>query len=149
MHQQSGSGRNDGGDEVKAVTLWQPWASLIAWGEKQYETRSWGTAYRGDLAIHAGKHLERYSSFWHELYSKYDLINVPLGMIVAVVRLETVIRMDRNLIAMVSNQEYSVGNWEEGRWAWLLTDIRPLAEPILAKGKQGLWTWDDLPGEIR
>ena len=40
---------------IKALTLWQPWASLIAWGEKQYETRSWSTEYRGLLAIHASK----------------------------------------------------------------------------------------------
>lgn len=38
---------------MKALTLWQPWASLIALGEKRYETRSWATSYRGLLAIHA------------------------------------------------------------------------------------------------
>jgi len=39
---------------MKAITLWQPWASLIALGEKTIETRSWSTKYRGPLAIHAG-----------------------------------------------------------------------------------------------
>ena len=39
---------------MKALTLWQPWASLIAWGEKRYETRSYGISHRGTLAIHAG-----------------------------------------------------------------------------------------------
>ncbi len=41
--------------EVRVITLWQPWASLIALGLKQYETRRWGTNYRGKLAIHAAK----------------------------------------------------------------------------------------------
>lgn len=38
---------------MKALTIWQPWASLIACGVKQYETRSWPTKYRGPIAIHA------------------------------------------------------------------------------------------------
>lgn len=39
---------------MKVLTLHQPWASLIALGVKTIETRSWSTAYRGPLAIHAG-----------------------------------------------------------------------------------------------
>ncbi|UWG96803.1 ASCH domain-containing protein [Dehalobacter sp. DCM] len=38
---------------MKAITLWQPWASLLACGAKKYETRSWDTSYRGPIAIHA------------------------------------------------------------------------------------------------
>ena len=38
---------------MKALTIWQPWASLIACGAKRYETRSWPTKYRGPIAIHA------------------------------------------------------------------------------------------------
>jgi hypothetical protein len=38
---------------MKALTLHQPWASLIAEGVKTIETRSWSTKYRGPLAIHA------------------------------------------------------------------------------------------------
>ena len=38
---------------MKALTVWQPWASLIALGVKTIETRSWHTSYRGPLAIHA------------------------------------------------------------------------------------------------
>lgn len=40
---------------MKAITIRQPWAGLIAVGEKVYETRSWPTKYRGPIAIHAGK----------------------------------------------------------------------------------------------
>lgn len=40
---------------MRALTLHQPWASLIAVGAKSIETRSWRTNYRGPLAIHAGK----------------------------------------------------------------------------------------------
>src|SRR5690348_441422 len=40
---------------MKAITLTQPWATLVAVGEKRIETRSWSTSYRGLLAIHAAK----------------------------------------------------------------------------------------------
>ncbi|TRU31740.1 MAG: ASCH domain-containing protein [Microcystis aeruginosa Ma_QC_B_20070730_S2] len=40
---------------MKAISLWQPWASLVANGLKLYETRGWPTKYRGVLAIHAAK----------------------------------------------------------------------------------------------
>lgn len=38
---------------MKAITLHQPWATLISLGVKSIETRSWSTSYRGPLAIHA------------------------------------------------------------------------------------------------
>lgn len=38
---------------MKAITVWQPWASLIACGAKEFETRGWATSYRGPIAIHA------------------------------------------------------------------------------------------------
>lgn len=41
--------------EYKTITLWQPYATLVATGIKQYETRSWPTNYRGPLLIHAAK----------------------------------------------------------------------------------------------
>ena len=40
---------------MKALTLTQPWASLVACGAKTIETRSWRTPYRGPVAIHAAK----------------------------------------------------------------------------------------------
>lgn len=40
---------------MKALTIHQPWASLIIAGVKRFETRPMRTHYRGTLAIHAGK----------------------------------------------------------------------------------------------
>jgi len=39
---------------MKAITVYQPWAQLLAIGAKKYETRGWATQYRGPIAIHAG-----------------------------------------------------------------------------------------------
>lgn len=40
---------------MKAITILQPYARLIACGAKKIETRGWATGYRGPIAIHAGK----------------------------------------------------------------------------------------------
>jgi len=40
---------------MKAITIYQPYASLIAVKAKNFETRSWYTPYRGTIAIHAAK----------------------------------------------------------------------------------------------
>lgn len=44
---------------MKALTIHQPWASLIAYGFKRFETRGWRTNYRGLVAIHAGKWVDQ------------------------------------------------------------------------------------------
>lgn len=40
---------------MKAITVWQPWATLLGTGQKHNETRSWRTSYRGEILIHAAK----------------------------------------------------------------------------------------------
>ena len=40
---------------MKLISLWEPWATLLATGQKRIETRSWSTDYRGPVAIHAFK----------------------------------------------------------------------------------------------
>lgn len=40
---------------MKALTIKQPWASLIVHGIKDIENRTWRTDYRGPLLIHASK----------------------------------------------------------------------------------------------
>ena len=40
---------------MKAITIHQPWVQLLILGEKVHETRSWKTAHRGPIAIHAAR----------------------------------------------------------------------------------------------
>ena len=38
-------------------------------------------------------------------------------------------------------KEYICGEYKEGRYAWLLSDIQALDEFIPAKGKLGIWNY--------
>jgi activating signal cointegrator 1 len=44
--------------DYTVLTLTQPYATLVTLGAKRFETRNWGTRYRGTLLIHAGKGLD-------------------------------------------------------------------------------------------
>src|SRR6202030_2406661 len=50
-----------GAPPMKALTLTQPWATLVAIGAKRIETRSWPTLYRGPLAIYAAKRFPKWA----------------------------------------------------------------------------------------
>jgi hypothetical protein len=86
---------------VKAITLWQPWAQLVALGAKRLETRSWSTKYRGPLAIHAAQAFPTGSramvgepEFFGALRTpdgfRYHEHNLPRGAVVAVAQLVAV-----------------------------------------------------------
>lgn len=90
---------------MRAITLHQPWASLVATGAKSIETRSWSTKHRGPIAIHAAKGLGRTISeyvklcntepFWSCL--RGDAIDYTVrGAVVAVADLVACIRMGQS-----------------------------------------------------
>ena len=146
---------------MKALSLTQPWASLVAVGAKRIETRSWGTGYRGLLAIHASKAMPRecrdlcltepFASTLrsHDLWGAADG-ELPRGSLVAIAWLFTVKEIDPVSFAAWfrdpgNARELAFGNYETGRFAWALTDVRALPEPIPCRGALGLW---EVPAEI-
>lgn len=56
---------------MKAISLWQPWASAVAIGAKRIETRGWPTNYRGPLAIHASKRRSKSELFYYSCISPW------------------------------------------------------------------------------
>lgn len=131
---------------VKALTLWQPWATLIALGEKQYETRGWVTPYRGPLVIHASKRevtradLEAIWPVYQRVMARHGTPALPFGAAVCVVDLVDVIPVER-LRAALSLQERAFGGYAPGRFAWKLAYVRVFEPPVAARGAQGLWDW--------
>ena len=143
---------------MKALTLTQPWATLVAIGAKQWETRSWETPYRGPLAIHAAKgwtsadrRLVREDQFFGLALALAGIIDpeqLPRGAVVAMVDLVSV-RFTGQLspgnswpqpwIAELGDDERHVGNYSPRRYGWKLSNVRRLREPIPARGALGLW----------
>lgn len=130
---------------MKALSLWQPWASAMAIGLKRIETRHWRTNYRGLLAIHASKRWQREEREWAtelaKLHDAPQLACPPLGAIVATGVLVD-IRRTENVLSAISETEEMFGNYAPGRFAWIFEDIRPLAVPFPCKGAQGFFEVD-------
>lgn len=139
---------------MKAISLWQPWAHLVAYGAKSFETRSWETSYRGRIAIHASKTWNRelidlvaeepFKRFWntHDVH--------VFGAIIAVATVKSCIPTSEVISALRFtggfmfkgrvDQEFKFGDFSPGRFAWELGDVVRLSEPVFCRGYQKIWT---------
>lgn len=132
---------------MKAISLWQPWATAVAIGAKTIETRHWWTPYRGRLAIHAAKkdtaELREFFT-WDACkpvrdagFLRFD--QLPFGAIVATARLVECLRT--NDVDALTPQERSLGDYGPGRYAWMFDDIEGFVNPIPYRGAQGFFEW--------
>jgi hypothetical protein len=143
---------------MKALTLHQPYATLVAVGAKRIETRGWRTRYRGPLAIHAARSFspEMRALCLREPFRTVlqqagytDLDSLPLGAVVATCYLMDCLPTGPDTatpphdLPLKDSAEWAFGNYAPGRWQWLLEDVRPLQPPQPVRGKQGLWEWSD------
>ena len=135
---------------MRAITIWQPYASLVEIGLKQYETRSWKTNYRGPLLIHSGKRpmdwILKHSAketvrTAAEIFGADKLRKLPVGCAICVVDLVDCIEITPEVIAAQNESEINVGNWKLGNFAWKLENPRSV-ERVELIGKQGLWSVD-------
>lgn len=140
---------------MKAITIWQPWASLLARGMKQYETRSWATKYRGPIAIHAAKRPVRQTidalvadrrdgwttlDYFESLFMRPgELDHLPTGAVVGTALLTRCHLITEDFVAKLTPMERALGDFTLGRYAWEFHRRVPLDSPIPAKGMQGLW----------
>lgn len=151
---------------MKALTIWQPWASLIVHGAKPYEFRGWraprsligqrivihAAARRvdrreveqlvrllqagGRYAAHTCLHAEPALEVLHR-----DLTDLPIacGLGTAVIgepRLGTAIAEEFGVPRANDSDRDQHSNW-----GWPMLDIERWDEPIPMKGAQGFWNW--------
>lgn len=120
---------------MKALTLHQPWASLIIWGPKRIENRTWHphkTVLWKRIAIHAGKKLEKSTLEQYQSRILPGGLPVPLGAILGTAFVQGSVTE--------SSDEFFMGPI-----GWMLTDIERFRVPIPCPGAQGLW---DIPTRI-
>lgn len=101
---------------MKALSVRQPWANLIATGQKTIETRTWATGYRGPLLIVSSKRP-----------------NIPpAGSAVAVAEL-----VDCRVMRTSDELAARCGVYPKAM-SWVLEDIRPV-RPFPVKGALGVF----------
>lgn len=120
------------------LSLWQPWASLMADGRKPWETRHWPAPSRlmgKHYAIHAAMKVDRYAC---EDFG-YDWKTIPRGVIVSIHILEKCLRFTNENIVGI---EDPYGDFSEGRFGWKSPLVEKLLIPFSIKGHQGIWNWE-------
>jgi hypothetical protein len=127
---------------MQALTVYQPWATLLVRGMKQYETRGWSTTYRGKLAIHAGKRVTQEGRDICEQLG-LDFNSLPLGAIIGIAEL---IDVHWTHDVQLDWPENILGDFRKGRFAWQLGKRLELPEPIPCAGARQLW---DVPSDIQ
>ena len=117
---------------MKALSIQQPWASLIAWGEKTIECRSWKTDYRGPILVCvSGRDLKEGQNI------------LPAGFAIAVVDLVGIHPFTRRDLKPAYLQGMKVP--EPGSlWAWELANAHEI-KPFPVKGKLHLFEVEASP----
>lgn len=134
---------------MKAISLWQPWATL--WlltdpDEKVFETRSWYAAHRGELLVHAAKkrdgevRIALDMGYWRERLEIHGLTvaDLAFGAVIGQVQLRGCCQM-RNM-PEPSERERMAGLWTPERYAWERAPRPRIFErPIPFRGAQGFF----------
>jgi len=156
-------------DTARGLTLWQPWAELIARGAKRWETRSWQASWRGWILVHAGaiptgakRRAISTAPAWSVLRELGDprvLEELPRKAIVAVARLVEVGQVapsgavlwpGRAEFALagggggsgleeIRDLERRCGDYAVERKVWRLADVERLRHSVRASGTRRLW----------
>lgn len=144
---------------MRALSIQQPWASLIIIGAKRIETRSWPCPPHllGEtIAIHASQRFPmdaQYLCLTQPFLKALDAaghaepeLTLPRGAVLGTARIVACVRTEELLdIARarpLSEQERAFGDYRPGRWGWILGDVKRFETPVPAKGALGLWRWD-------
>lgn len=139
---------------MRAISVWQPYASLLAVGAKKVETRHW-PAHAGmvgeRVAIHASKtsrdldiahgglfkqHLDRAADAGRLALVDNEL---PLGYILATARLSSCDTMGADFAQQFTETEITFGWFAPERYAWVFDDLDTFPEPIPWRGAQGVF----------
>ena len=101
---------------MKALSIREPWISLIVEGKKTIEIRGWKTKYRGDILLVGSKATE----------GKYS------GMAVAIAEIYDCQTMRKE------HEEAACHDLYFRMYSWFLRNLR-LIEPFPVEGKLGLY----------
>ncbi len=142
---------------MKCFSYRQPWASLVMLQEKRVETRSQNfTVLAGRWhAVHASRTFTRVErallstepfqarladhgiTEWNRTQA-----TMPMGAILGVAFCGWI---RPTIDVSITEQERAFGDYTKGRWAFGITQVFALADPILYVGRLGVW---DLPAPV-
>ncbi len=140
---------------MKAISLWQPWASLWCSDRKIHETRHWSTHHRGPLLVHAAKRFVKYFERDEPLREILDdefgghwAMDLPKGALIGIVNILDCFPADDLEPSHHRSDDFQCGDFSTGRFAWRRSTYRLFDKPIPYRGAQGIFNVPDdlVPG---
>ena len=141
---------------MRAISLWQPWASLWLSERKTHETRHWPLRIPGGasgvwLAVHAAKKIvvdgldPVLRDIVDDEFGPHWAMELPRGALIGKVFVtKCVSTADMRLTGeLPSGDDLACGNYEYGRYAWRRTLFSRLSHPVPYRGQQGLFSVAD------
>lgn len=133
---------------MRAISLWQPYASLWLSIAKVHETRHWPTPYRGPLVIHAAKKIvTEVDPFVNRLcvreFGGSWMFDLPRGAIVG--HLDLIDCVPTADMPTIDPEDYACGDFTLGRYGWKRGAFTVLPNSIPYIGRQGFFS---VPDEI-
>ena len=132
---------------MKAISLWQPWASAMASGAKKNETRSWPISHRGDLLICSAKRKPTREEMADDaLFAQ--AMTFPFGMALCVVEVFDCQSSGMFYVSSktprlhqyrITQEEWDLGDYSHGRYIWMTRGLRTFTRPFAVTGRQGLF----------
>lgn len=136
---------------LPCISVAQPFATALVLGKKTIELRSWGTRYRGIMALHAGKRwygerengkrdaVEMALHTARRLHLPLPLATYPLGTIVGIVRLVRCTTFTPEGYEQLRSQHCSTASWTPNEYGWQFADVQALPAPVSYRGQLGLF----------
>jgi len=136
---------------MKAITIKQPWASLIVEGIKDIENRTWATKFRGRVLIHAsakpvvGLPCEALTDEQYARVFTAKKLNSLIGENGAIIGSVEIVDcvINHPSIWAEKTPDYIMKGDEEWNgipiYNWVLANPVKYAKPIPAKGKLSFW----------
>ena len=130
---------------LKAITLYQPHATLVVLGEKRIETRPRKWGFVGQVAIHASlshkwMHLCETEPFKSAL-SRHGLTSGDLDFGYVLGEVYKTGCFPTETMGGISSLERDFGDYSPGRFAYTTEHFIRYQVPRLARGQQGIWEW--------
>lgn len=133
---------------MKALSVTRPWSTLILRG-KDIENRTWTTSFRGTFLLHAAQSWSKEATAWaqwaelrDDRFTLGDFSWRPADHATGIVGLADLVDVCSS--ELTSNDRAlpcDCGVWAmPGQYHWRLANVRPLPEPVPARGALGLWT---------
>lgn len=144
---------------IPCLTVWQPYASLMAEGLKAIETRGYPASRLGLqpgqlVAIHAAKRPMTWGEKqeWEEFLRGRGIYvrDLPYGAVLSVHRFkgdhQSFIFKHYRATYGFTEQEEMFGDYSDGRYGWLMPRVLQLT-PRPHRGQQGIGRWT-VPAEV-